>query len=635
MRYLSLLLPFLLLSFVSRVQLAKSNGKQLVVDNLTDPKDLKKLLRTKTNVLVCFYNSNKKAQNVLSILQEVAKNIKGEGVIATINCSGEAKKICKKYKIPSNESYSVKHYKDGEFNKDYDRRYNEKSMTNFMRDPTGDLPWEEDDAAKDVFHIPDPTVLVKFLKREPKPILIMFYAPWCGYCKSLKPEYAQAATELKDHSVLAAVDVNRAENAVLRTQYNISGFPTLLYFANGSLKFSYEGENKRAALVSFMQNPTEPKEKVQEPEWSEKDNEIVHLTTTNFDTVLKDEASVLIMFYAPWCGHCKKMKPEYEKAASEMKIAGIPGVLAAVDATKEPNIASNYNVKGYPTILYFSYGEKLYDVNVREAQKIVEFMRDPKEPPPPPPPEKHWSEENTEVVHLNDENFKPFLKKKKHVLVMFYAPWCGHCKRAKPEFSGAAEHFKDDPKVEFAAVDCTTQSAVCSAFDVKGYPTIKYFSYYNKETKPYSGGRTTADFVQYMSNPMAIANAPPATPPPQEQWVLDPSVMKLNDKNFKNELKKNGIVLVMFYAPWCGHCKKMKPDYVAAAQQLQSEGYDKCMAIIDCTENPDIAEEYNIQGFPTIKLFKNGKHIADYDGKRSVDDIKRFVRQYYNKKDEL
>lgn len=74
-------------------------------------------------------------------------------------------------------------------------------------------------------------ILSKFLKREPRPIMIMFYAPWCGYCKSLKPEYSQAATELKDHSVLAAVDVNRAENSVLRTQYNISGFPTLLYFA--------------------------------------------------------------------------------------------------------------------------------------------------------------------------------------------------------------------------------------------------------------------------------------------------------------------------------------------------------------------------------------------------------------------
>ena len=43
--------------------------------------------------------------------------------------------------------------------------------------------------------------------------------------------------------------------------------------------------------------------------------------------------------------------------------------------------------------------------------------------PPPPPPEAPWSEEESEVVHLNEESFKPFLKKRKHVLVMFYAPW--------------------------------------------------------------------------------------------------------------------------------------------------------------------------------------------------------------------
>lgn len=46
----------------------------------------------------------------------------------------------------------------------------------------------------------------------------------------------------------------------------------------------------------------------------------------------------------------------------------------------------------------------------------------PKEPPPPPPPEKDWSEVPSEVNHLTDETFKGFLKKKKHVLVMFYAP---------------------------------------------------------------------------------------------------------------------------------------------------------------------------------------------------------------------
>ena len=49
-------------------------------------------------------------------------------------------------------------------------------------------------------------------------------------------------------------------------------------------------------------------------------------------------------------------------------------------------------------------------------------MFSPKEPPPPPPPEKDWSEVASDVHHLTDETFKGFLKKKKHVLVMFYAP---------------------------------------------------------------------------------------------------------------------------------------------------------------------------------------------------------------------
>lgn len=97
-------------------------------------------------------------------------------------------------------------------------------------------------------------------------------------------------------------------------------------------------------------------------------------------------------------------------------------MLAALDATKESAVASRFEVRGYPTVKYFSYGEFKFDVNVREMQKIVDFMKDPKEPPPPPPPEKPWSEEKSEVVHLAEETYKPFLKKKKHVLVMFYAP---------------------------------------------------------------------------------------------------------------------------------------------------------------------------------------------------------------------
>lgn len=618
---------------------AKQNAQRPTVEELTDIKDFKKILRTKNNVLVCYVSSLKQASNIVRIFKEAAEVVKGQGTMLLVDCSGEAKKMCKKLKV-SPEPYVLKHYKDGDFHKDYDRLETMQSMVNFMRDPAGDIPWEEDSTAVDVIHIPDALSLAKFLRKEVKPVLVLFYAPWCGFCKQLKPEYAAAASELKGHSILAAIDVNRPENAIIRQQYNITGFPTMLYFENGIQKFVYEGENNKNGLAGFMKNPSKPPEKPKEEDWSAVESDVVHLTSENFDTIITREPSVLVMFYAPWCGHCKKMKPEYEKAAAILKSEKITGIAAALDATKEPTIAARYNIRGYPTVKYFKAGEFAFDVNVRDAAKITEFMRDPREPPPPPPPETPWSEEPSEVVHLTEDTFKSFLKKKKHVLVMFYAPWCGHCKKAKPEFTAAAEHFKDDPKVEFAAVDCTKYSSICGAVDVKGYPTIKYFHYYTKETKSYNGGRTESDFVNFMTSPLNPVVGATTTPEKEdkEEWGNyegAENLVHLTDDTFDAYINKGNPVLVMFYAPWCGHCKRMKPLYSLAALQMKQENIAGSLAAVDATVNPKLSNKFNILGFPTLKYFNNGKFIADYDKKRSAEDIKMFMKSPPTTKDEL
>lgn len=198
-----------------------------------------------------------------------------------------------------------------------------------------------------------------------------------------------------------------------------------------------------------MKNPSDKApEKIAETSWKDEPSEVVHLTDSTFDDFMSEQSSVLVMFYAPWCGHCKKMKPQFNSASATLAAkmgAATPGKLAAVDCTTESELGKRYvqtagigycggmlmfclcyrfEVKGYPTVKYFKNGEFAFDAgHVREEKDIVKFMEDPAEPPPPPPPEKPWSEESSEVIHLSEENFKPILKRKKHVLVMFYAPW--------------------------------------------------------------------------------------------------------------------------------------------------------------------------------------------------------------------
>jgi len=129
----------------------------------------------------------------------------------------------------------------------------------------------------------------------------------------------------------------------------------------------------------------------------------------------------------------------------------------------------------------------------------VTFLKAPDSKPEPKGFLDDGSDSSSVTIPTTKEAFTNLVSQNSHVLVMFYAPWCGHCKHAKPDYVKAANQLKENGGVNgiMAAVDCTTANAVCSQFDVKGYPTIKLFID-GKVAKDYSGSRDKTGFVSFM-----------------------------------------------------------------------------------------------------------------------------------------
>ncbi|CAM5146986.1 unnamed protein product [Eretmochelys imbricata] len=474
-----------------------------LIEKISDHKDFKKLLRTRNNVLVLYSKSAATAESPLRLLSDVAQAVKGRGTIAWIDCAdAESRKVCKKMKAdPNSKEKGVElfHYKDGAFHTEYNRAVTLKSVVAFLKDPEGAPLWEEDPEAKDVVHVDSEKEFRRLLKKEERPLLMMFYAPWCGVCKRMMPSYQQAATELKGTYVLAGMNVHSAEFEKIKEEYNVRGYPTICYFEKGKFLFHYENYGATAKdIAEWLQNPQPPQPQAPETPWADEENAVYHLTDEDFDKFIKEHSSVLVMFHAPWCGHCKKMKPEYETAAEMLHGASdSPGVLAAVDATVNKAVAERFHISGFPTLKYFQDGEERYTLpQLRTKKKIIDWLQNPQAPPPPEPA---WEEKLTSVIHLAGEDFRESLKKKKHALVMFYAPWCPHCKNSIPHFTTAAELFKEDRKIAYAAVDCAKEQNhdLCKQEGVDGYPTFNYYNY-GKFVEKYNGERGESGFASFM-----------------------------------------------------------------------------------------------------------------------------------------
>jgi len=103
------------------------------------------------------------------------------------------------------------------------------------------------------------------------------------------------------------------------------------------------------------------------------------------------------------------------------------------------------------------------------------------------------------VVTLTTSNFDQVVGKDKDVLIEFYAPWCGHCKRLAPDYEKVAISLDGEDSVVIAKVDADNDKELGSRFGVTGYPTIKFFPKGTSSGEDYNGGRTPKDFVDFIN----------------------------------------------------------------------------------------------------------------------------------------
>ena len=445
------------------------------------------------------------------------------------------------------------------------------------------------------------------------------------------------------------------------------------------------------------------------------DPDVIVLTTSNFDAQVNAAPLMLVEFYAPWCGHCKHLAPEYAKAATELLKEDPPIKLAKVDATVESELGTRFDVSGYPTLKVFRNGVASEYNGPRDAAGIVKYMRAQNGPSAKPlasaadvakftghesevgfvafvaagsdaektfvavanklredfrfavatdaalakaagvsqpavvafRPKTFETPQETLAAALTESSLTDFLYTASIPLAGVYdagnakiyakaglprvTVWAAVDKQKAPKqityylnrikkvaagYKGKAHFVLEDKSSsrEFNELGFGNVEAAIGAVDAAGG---KY-----KSEAAFSVDALDAFAKQFFAG--QVAKHVKSEPIPTSH---DGDVTVVVGKTFDELVfDKSKDVFVEFYAPWCGHCKSLAPKWSELATKMK-EFPSLRIAKIDATAN-DIPSTFEVRGYPTIMLVKNdGSAPIAYDGAREVKDMAAWLKK--------
>ncbi|KAJ2347762.1 protein disulfide-isomerase precursor [Coemansia sp. RSA 2618] len=432
--------------------------------------------------------------------------------------------------------------------------------------------------------------------------LVEFYAPWCGHCKALAPEYEKAATALKDENIsLAKVDCT--EEQALCEEMEIPGFPALKVFKDGDVS-EYNGSRKEAGITSYMRKQLLPP--------------LSTLDADSFDKFTKSDRVVVVGFVED------SDSAEYEvleALAKELRDDYTFGVVTDKDLAKEHGVAS----PGIVVFKEFDDGKDVFEEDIT-ADSLRNFIKASSVPVLGEISADNYSMyaqtglpfgfaffDSEETREALEKELYPVAKANKGALniVLINAN----------KFASQADHLNLERK--------------WPAFAIQKQANLDKYPFPQDKSITEEG---VAEFVKsfvdgeiepsYKSEPIPESN--------------DGNVFVMVSKQF-NEVAfdKSKDVLVEFYAPWCGHCKNLVPIYEKLGAAMK-QNKNLVIAKMDAIANdvPSSESALQIYGFPTIVFIRGEDNaIVEYTGNRSLESLVEFIEENaatkvtYNKDD--
>ncbi|XP_028612360.1 protein disulfide-isomerase A2 [Grammomys surdaster] len=435
--------------------------------------------------------------------------------------------------------------------------------------------------------------------QEHSALMVEFYAPWCGHCKALAPEYSKAAALLAAESaVVTLAKVDGPAEPELTKEFGVVGYPTLKFFQNGNRTNpeEYTGPKNAEGIAEWLRRRVGPS--------------ATHLENEEGVQALMAKWDIVVI------GFFQDLQEE--DVATFLALAK-DALDMTFGFTDQPQLFEKFGLTKDTVVLFKKFDEGRADFPVDKETgldlgDLSRFLI-------------------THSMHLVTEfnsqtSPKIFAARILNHLLLFVNQTLAQHRELLTDFREAAPPFRG--KVLFVVVDVATDNShVLNYFGLKAEeaPTLRLINV--ETTKKYAPtgviaitAASVAAFCQAVLHGEVKHYLLSQEIPPD--WDQRP-VKTLVGKNFEQvafDETKN--VFVKFYAPWCSHCKEMAPAWEALAEKYRDRE-DIVIAELDATANE--LEAFSVHGYPTLKFFPAGpdRKIIEYKSTRDLETFSKFL----------